>query len=133
MHERTGYVEPARNFAVAAASHQWVLVLDADELVTPELREYLYGLAHNKQGISGVFVPRANFFMGRFMHASYPDYQLRFFIKDGAFWPHHIHSRPQIKGKVIRIPKKSIDLALVHLQDSSIKGNLNKTNIYTDK
>ena len=35
-------VEPARNFAIHQAKHEWVLVVDADEVITPELREYLY-------------------------------------------------------------------------------------------
>ena len=34
--------EPARTFAIQSASNKWVLVVDADELVTPELREVLY-------------------------------------------------------------------------------------------
>ena len=34
--------EPARTFAIQSATMKWVLVLDADELVTPELKEYLY-------------------------------------------------------------------------------------------
>ena len=34
--------EPARNFAIRSASNEWVLVLDADEIVTRELRNYLY-------------------------------------------------------------------------------------------
>src|SRR3989337_4151360 len=40
-HKRTGYVEPARNFAISKASGDWVLVLDADEEVPPKLREKL--------------------------------------------------------------------------------------------
>src|ERR1043166_1643983 len=39
--ERTGYVEPARNFAIAQAKHPWVLVLDADERVSPGLATWI--------------------------------------------------------------------------------------------
>jgi glycosyltransferase involved in cell wall biosynthesis len=35
-------VEPARDFAIHEAKGPWVLVVDADELVTPELKDYLY-------------------------------------------------------------------------------------------
>lgn len=35
-------VEPARNFAIQQASHPWVLVVDADEVVPEQLKEYLY-------------------------------------------------------------------------------------------
>src|SRR5439155_18369699 len=37
QHERTGYVEPARNFAIQQAKHSWVLVVDADEQASPGL------------------------------------------------------------------------------------------------
>ena len=34
-------VEPARNFAIQSATHKWVLVVDADEIITDELSAYL--------------------------------------------------------------------------------------------
>src|SRR5688500_11736752 len=40
-HERTGYVEPARNFAITQAQHDWLLVLDADERVSPGLAQWI--------------------------------------------------------------------------------------------
>ena len=42
--ERKKYniVEPAREYAIHEAKYPWVLVVDADEIVTPALREYLY-------------------------------------------------------------------------------------------
>ena len=41
QHDRMGYVEPARNFAIAQANHPWVLVLDADERVSPGLAAWM--------------------------------------------------------------------------------------------
>lgn len=46
-HERTGIVEPARNWAMEQASGDWILVLDADEIVTPELWQFLKDYANN--------------------------------------------------------------------------------------
>lgn len=40
-HQKTGYVEPARKFAITAAMHEWVLVLDADERCTQPIKEKL--------------------------------------------------------------------------------------------
>ena len=37
MHEKTGWVEPARNFAISHATNEWVLVVDSDEIITEEL------------------------------------------------------------------------------------------------
>ena len=78
--ERKQYniVEPAREYAIHEAKHEWVLVVDADELVTPELKDYLYQHIEN-HGADGLFIPRKNYFMGRFLHCHYPDHILRFF------------------------------------------------------
>mgnify|MGYP003438244586 FL=1 len=39
FHEKTGFVEPARNFAISQAKNEWVLLLDADETVSTELKK----------------------------------------------------------------------------------------------
>ncbi len=124
-------VEPARNFAIQSATHPWVLVVDADEVVTKELREYLYAQTALPQPPDGIYIPRRNYFMGRFMHALYPDYILRFFRKDRTDWPPVIHVQPTVSGTVIRAPRNA-GLAFEHLADDSISDRLRKTDIYTD-
>ena len=84
--------EPARTFAIQSASSKWVLVIDADELVTPQLKDYLYDIIAHEDAPKGLYIPRKNFFMGRFMHCFYPDYQLRFFIREGTEWPPYVHT-----------------------------------------
>jgi glycosyltransferase involved in cell wall biosynthesis len=44
-HKDTHYVEPARNFAIKKATHDWIFVLDADEEAQPELKTTLKELA----------------------------------------------------------------------------------------
>jgi len=46
-HPRTGFVEPARHYAISQASHDWVLVIDADERMTPGLKERLAEIARD--------------------------------------------------------------------------------------
>src|SRR5689334_9780742 len=41
LHDRTEFVEPARQFAIAQATCEWVLVLDADERLTTPLADRL--------------------------------------------------------------------------------------------
>lgn len=41
LHPRAGFVEPARRFAIEHARHEWILVLDADERMTPTLASRL--------------------------------------------------------------------------------------------
>ncbi len=123
-------VEPARNFAIQAATHPWVLVVDADETVPEELRKYLYRHIAQPIAAEGIYIPRRNYFMGRFMHSLYPDYILRFFKKDKVNWPPIIHTQPKINGNVIYAPRnKGLDFE--HLANDSISTRLRKTDIYT--
>lgn len=125
-------VEPARQFAIESASYPWVLVVDADEVVTPALRDFLYSAIDSPQCPDGIGIPRKNYFMGRFMRSSYPDYILRFFRKDKTHWPPVIHTSPVVDGRVYRIPERRRDLAFEHLANDSIFDILHKNNTYSD-
>ncbi|MDR3061221.1 MAG: glycosyltransferase family 2 protein [Dysgonamonadaceae bacterium] len=132
LHERCGIVEPARNTAIQSADNEWVLVVDSDEVVTVDLRKLLYDIIQQENPSEAYGIPRKNFFMGKFMHAVYPDYQIRFFLKDKVYWPPFIHSRPEINGKTEMIPSDE-KYAFLHLDDHRVSMIINKTNIYTDK
>src|SRR5574344_179620 len=123
--------EPARTFAIQSARSKWVLVIDADEFVTPDLRDYLYRRIDESDCPQGLFLPRKNLFMGRFSHANYPDYQLRFFIREGTVWPPYVHTFPVVNGRVEKMPKDK-RYALVHLADDSLSTILHKTDQYSE-
>ena len=125
-------VEPARNFAITQARQPWILVVDADEVVTPDLKKYLYQLTERPDCPSGIYIPRKNYFMGHFMHSYYPDPLLRFFKKENTVWPPTVHSTPIVEGKIERIPPKRMELALIHLANDSIEVIVRKFNDYTD-
>ena len=131
--ERKTYniVEPAREFAIHEARFDWVLVVDADEIVTPELKEYLYRRIKEDDCPDGLYIPRKNYFMGRFMRCHYPDHILRFFRKDKTHWPPIIHCTPVVDGRVEKIPAKNKELAFEHLANDSVENIVNKTNQYT--
>ena len=76
--------EPARTYAIQSAHSDWVLVVDADELVSEALRSYLYHFIKNPGEVRGLYIPRVNYTMDVCLPSSYPDYQLRFFIKEGC-------------------------------------------------
>lgn len=125
-------VEPAREFAIHEASYPWVLVIDADELVTPALKDYLYNVIDKTDAPAGIAIPRKNYFMGRFLHSAYPDYVLRFFRQDLTHWPAIIHCSPEVDGKVERIPAKQKELALEHLANDSVSDILRKSDTYSN-
>lgn len=123
--------EPARDFAIHSASYDWVLVVDADELIPQALHDYLYNFIKNPSDIQGLYIPRKNYTMGVFLPSSYPDYQLRFFVKDQTVWPPYIHTIPTVNGRVEYIDKKRKDVALNHLDDST-KATVRRLNDYTE-
>lgn len=125
-------VEPAREFAIHEASYPWVLVIDADELVTLALKDYLYNVIDKTDAPAGIAIPRKNYFMGRFLHSAYPDYVLRFFRQDLTHWPAIIHCSPEVDGKVERIPAKQKELALEHLANDSVSDILRKSDTYSN-
>lgn len=138
-------VEPARQFAIEQATHPWVLLVDADELVTPALRQRLYDFAAQSDAVAafahegdattapaGLFIPRKNYFMGRFMHCHYPDYILRFFRRDAITWPPYVHAIPHIDGPTEHLPRRQMELAFEHLANDGVSDILRKTNQYTD-
>lgn len=123
--------EPYRDYAIHSASHEWVLVVDADELVTPELRDFLYGHVSKPEPEPGVRIPRMNYMFNQFQPSTYPDYQLRFMFRDKAHWPNRIHSLPEVDGDVYTIPAGRKDLAFRHLQ-SNMRDQITRMNYYTD-
>ncbi len=130
---KNGYTipEPYRQKAIDAALSEWVLVVDSDEVVPPALPDYLYEQISLPNPPSGLWIPRQNYFLGRFMHNGYPDYLLRFFRRRLAHWPTTIHSMPSVDGPTARIPQQRRDLALQHLCDTSISARMQKLNDYT--
>ena len=132
-HEHTGIVEPARNKTIQAASQEWVLIIDADEIVTPQLKEYLYQQINLPNPPDAIRIPRKNYFMGKFMRATYPDYLLRFSRKEAIDWPPFVHAIPHITGKTATIPAHKTELALIHLANESVADFIRKINTYSDK
>jgi len=73
-----------RNWAYAQARNQWVLSLDADEIITPELRDEITGILRNNPLENGFTIPRRNYIGDYWVKSGgwYPSPQLRLFKKD---------------------------------------------------
>jgi len=124
--------EPARTFAIQSATHHWVFVVDADELVTPQLRMYLYDRIASGNCPEGLYIPRHNKFLGRYERGFAQDHQLRFFIREGTTWPPYVHTFPTVQGRVERIPANSDNICLLHLCDETVGEITTKNNRYSD-
>ncbi|MBI2216385.1 MAG: glycosyltransferase family 2 protein [Candidatus Rokubacteria bacterium] len=118
-----------KNFALDRASGDWVLSLDADEAVTPELRDEIVKILASGEGPAGYAVPRRNVFWGRWVRHGrlYPDWQIRLFRRGrGRFVDRSVHESVAIDGTVGRL-----DGALVHRSYRDVADFLARTNRYT--
>lgn len=125
--------EAYREFAIHEARYDWVIAVDADEIVPAALADYLYAAIEANPEPRAIMIPIKNYFMGRWMHAYYPDYILRFFNRVGAHWPYEIHSRPSHLGPKEYIPARRTDLAFIHLANETVGETFAKMNTYTDR
>lgn len=88
IHPWPGYAEQ-KNFAETQASHPWILNLDADERVTPELKARIGQVIKAATPTHQAFyVRRRNCYLGRWLRHSgwYPDYQLRLYQRGSGQW-----------------------------------------------
>jgi glycosyltransferase involved in cell wall biosynthesis len=76
-----------KNYALELCTKDWVLSLDADEEVSPELAEEIRGVLADPKAMDGYSMPRKNLFMGRWMRHGgfYPDPKLRLFRRGMAY------------------------------------------------
>ena len=81
--EATGYVEIIRQMSVDLTAHEWVMVLDSDEIVHPNLGRRLRRIAETGEA-NVVRIPRRNVILGREMEHGqwWPNAKRRFFHKD---------------------------------------------------
>ncbi len=130
-HKRTGYVEPARNYAVDKATGDWVLVLDADEKLPEKLANKLIAIVKKDQ-YDYVALPRKNIIFGKWMKHSrwWPDYNVRFFKKGHVLWDEAIHSVPTTQGRGGDLKAKE-ENAIVHYHYDSIDQFVDRLNRYT--
>jgi len=126
--EWKGYPE-TKNHGIDKASGDWILSLDADERVSPELRKEIEQVLAQKDEISGYYVPRKNFLGQRWLRfgAHYPDYQLRLFKKGaGRFKPRAVHERVEVSG-----PVGYLKNPLLHYTYADLSDYLRKIDEYT--
>jgi glycosyltransferase involved in cell wall biosynthesis len=95
-----------KNFAATEARYDWILSVDADERVTPELAGEIQTVISNGPAAAGYRVPRVTFHLGRWIRTTdwYPDPQLRLYDRRRATWPDkRVHESVQAEGDVGRL------------------------------
>ncbi|OLC11978.1 MAG: hypothetical protein AUH29_17820 [Candidatus Rokubacteria bacterium 13_1_40CM_69_27] len=95
-----------KNFALERASGDWILSLDADEEVSPELRHEIRALLAGGVACEAYALPRKNIFWGRWVRRGglYPDWQVRLFRRGRArFVERDVHESLRVDGRVGRL------------------------------
>lgn len=127
---------PQKNKALDLASCQWVLSIDADEVVTDELAAKIKSVLTNSSGsISGYYLARHLFFLGKRIKYTFKnDFVLRLFKRDSAkFSLDSVHERALVSGRtsyiyspLLHYSHHTIDDLLVKLNNYSTLGAIKK-------
>ncbi len=117
--------------AIDMATKDWILQLDADERITPELeKEIELKIKNNESGIHGYWIPRKNWFLGRFLMkgGQYPDYTLRLYHRGKGKLPQKsVHEQAVVDGKTAYLVNP-----LVHMADGSFSHYIMRYGRYTN-
>jgi glycosyltransferase involved in cell wall biosynthesis len=118
-----------KNSAMDKASMDWVLQLDADEPLEPELAGEMETVLKAGSGSCGFWIPRKNFFLGRWIkHGGfYPDPKLRLVRRGaGRFEEYGAHPTMKVNG-----PTGRLSHALVHNAYPTLRGYIDHMNSYS--
>ena len=120
-----------KQFAVDAASHDWVLCVDADERVSEALRGEISDLKERGfADAAGYSVPRITEYFGRFLRHgnAYPDRLVRLFDRRRGGWVgEEIHENTRVSGRVGRLSGH-----LEHFSYRSLGDHLARMQRYAD-
>ena len=135
FHDRTGIVEPARQFAIDQARGEWVLLMDADERLTPDLARLVRHTIANGSAAVCYRIPRRNFIAGRWMTGTGwgtdVEWQPRLFRCGVVAWPCELHGAPIVRGPIENLAGSS-EAVLLHYNYRDLREFVERLNTYTD-
>jgi glycosyltransferase involved in cell wall biosynthesis len=118
-----------KQFATDAAQYDWVLCVDADEIVTPELQAEIQALrASGFSGVTGYSVPRLTDYFGGFLRHgnAWPDRKIRLYQRGAARWiGYEVHEKIAVDGAV-----GALSAPLEHYAYRSLDDHLSRVDRY---
>ncbi len=128
VREWPGYIAQ-KNYAASLAAHDWILSLDADERVTPELAAEIQACLKAAPREAAFQIPRVTWHLGRWIRSTdwYPDYQMRLYDRRSAEWTgRYVHEAVTVRGAAGRLRGE-----LQHYAYRDIADHLETINHYT--
>lgn len=130
VNDSRGDFHKNKNFGAEQASGEWILSLDADEIIPKDLAAEIKE-AVNSSSVQGYYLNRRNFFLGKWIRGCgwYPDYILRLFRKGAARWPlieEDFHGTPKADGE-----KRYLKYDFLHYSYVSFEQYIKKFNQYS--
>ena len=123
-----------KNSAAQKAAQEWILGLDADEVIPPELRKEiqdLFGPPEKLSRMAAFSFPRCTFYCGRWIRHGdwYPDRQIRLWRRGQAEWGGvDPHDKLMVRGEVGRLKSN-----LLHFSNDSVNAHIQKIIPFTDE
>ncbi len=121
---------PQKNRALALATGDWVLSIDADEWVSPPLHDEIAAVLRVDTAANAYALPRRSSFCGRYMRHSgwWPDHVVRLFRRGNArFSDDRTHERLLVDGSVRKLRQPLMHEAITNLDQMIAKMNLYST------
>lgn len=115
-----------KNWVIPQASNEWILLVDADERVTPELEQEIKTVLASHPEQSAFWIYRKNFFMGKHMKHSglNTDKVIRLFKRDACkYQEKNVHSEIITHGKIGFLKEKFIHNTYISFDDYVYKKN----------
>ena len=118
-----------KSFALQSARNEWVLSIDSDERVTPELKEEIQKLLASEPESDGYYIPRRNFFLGKEIKNCgwYPDHQMRLFRKSKTV----VDSRKVHEGFLVSGNRGYLTNPFIHFTHNDLHETFKKINEYS--
>ena len=129
-----GHIEQ-KNLAVSKASHDWILSLDCDERLSPELKQSILSIKDQLDDYYAYRMPRKTFYIYRWLnHCWYPDKKIRLFNKNHAEWGGvNPHDRVVFKTDGIAADRvKELNGDIYHYSFDSISDHLRTIESFTE-
>lgn len=118
-----------KNMAIDMARGEWILQLDADEVVSQSLLKRIQSIIAKSDGPNGYWIPRLNYFLGVPLTkgGQYPDYTLRLYRNGlGRLPGKDVHEQAQVEGEVAYLSED-----LLHYNTPDFENYLLRHNRYT--